>query len=183
MSAIEQRVRELVLPLIEDPETELYDVEYTGGVLRIVLDRPGGIDMGTITAVTRAVSAALDAADPLPSAYTLEVSSPGLERTLRTPAHFAGAVGRTVKLKLRPGIEGDRRLQGELTAADEQTVTVTDGHGEQRVVRIDDVTRANVHVDWSPPPKPGSKKTAAGASRSDDADTATTDTPRSEATS
>lgn len=183
MSAIEQRVRELVVPLIDDPDTELYDVEYTGGVLRIVLDRPGGIDMGTITAVTRAVSAALDAADPLPSAYTLEVSSPGLERTLRTPAHFAGAVGTTVKLKLRPGIEGDRRLQGELSAADEQTVTVTDERGTARVVRLDDVTRANVHVDWSPPPKPGSKKTAAGASRSDDADTATTDTPRSEATS
>lgn len=182
MSAIEQRVRELVLPLIEDPATELYDVEYQGGVLRIVLDRPGGVDMATITAVTRAVSAALDAADPLPSAYTLEVSSPGLERTLRTPAHFAGAVGSAVKLKLRPGVEGDRRLQGELTAADEQTVTVTID-GDVRVVRIDDVTKANVHVDWSPPPKPGSKKTAAGASRPDDADTATTDTPRSEATS
>ncbi len=161
MSAIEQRVRELVLPLIEDPATELYDVEYQGGVLRIVLDRPGGVDMATITAVTRAVSAALDAADP---------------------AHFAGAVGSAVKLKLRPGVEGDRRIQGELTAADEQTVTVTTD-GDVRVVRIDDVTKANVHVDWSPPPKPGSKKTAAGASRPDDADTATTDTPRSEATS
>jgi ribosome maturation factor RimP len=183
MSAIEQRVRELVLPLLEDPETELYDVEYHGGVLRIVLDRPGGVDMGTITAVTRAVSAALDAADPLPSAYTLEVSSPGLERTLRTPEHFAGAVGTAVKLKLRPGVEGDRRLQGVLSAADDQTVTVTLDGGDVRVVRIDDVTRANVHVDWSPPPKPGSKKTAAGANRPDDADTATPDTPRSEATS
>ena len=110
MSATAERVRQLVAPLLTEPDLVLYDVEYTGGTLKVVLDRPGGVDMGSITAVTRAVSAALDEADIVPSSYTLEVSSPGLERSLRTPEHFAGAIGREVRIKLRPGIEGDRRL-------------------------------------------------------------------------
>ena len=102
MSAIAQRVRELVAPLLTQPDTTLYDVEYHGATLRIVLGRPGGVDMGTITEVTRAVSAALDEADVVPGAYTLEVSSPGLERALRTPEHFAAAepvlnaIGKTI---------------------------------------------------------------------------------------
>jgi ribosome maturation factor RimP len=119
--------------------------------------------------VTRAVSAALDEAVIVPSAYTLEVSSPGLERALRTPEHFAGAVGREVRIKLRPGVEGDRRAAGVLTASDDHTVTVADSAGEARVLRLDDITRANVHVDWSPPPKPGSA--AAKAARGGSSDT------------
>jgi ribosome maturation factor RimP len=156
MSATADRVRELVAPLITQPDVVLYDVEYTGGTLRVVLDRPGGVDMATITEVTRAVSSALDEADMLAGSYTLEVSSPGLERALRTPEHFAGAIGREVRLKLRPGVEGDRRVGGVLSAADESTVTITDASGADRSVHIEDITKANVHVDWAPPPKPGS---------------------------
>jgi ribosome maturation factor RimP len=156
MSTTAERVRQLVAPLLADPEVVLYDVEHAGGTLRVVVDRPGGVDLGTITEVTRAVSAALDEADIMPGAYTLEVSSPGLERALRTPEHFAAVVGREVRIKLRPGVEGDRRAAGVLSAADDQTVTVAADDGSERVLRIDDITKANVHVDWSPPPKPGS---------------------------
>lgn len=166
MSATAERVRELVAPLLSDPQVVLYDVEYTGGTLRIVLDRPGGVDMATITSVTRAVSAALDEADVVPSAYTLEVSSPGLERALRTPEHIAGAVGSEVRIKLRPGVEGDRRAGGELTAADADSVTVTAADGVERVLRIEDITKANVHVEWAPPPKPGSAAAKAARDRS-----------------
>ena len=166
MSATADRVRDIVAPLLTDPEVVLYDVEYTGGTLRVVLDRPGGVDMGTITEVTRAVSAALDEADIVPSAYTLEVSSPGLERALRTPEHFAGALGREVRIKLRPGVEGDRRAAGVLSAADDTTVTVTGDDGAERSLRIEDITKANVHVDWSPPPKPGSAGARSGTKSS-----------------
>ncbi len=170
MSATAERVRLLVAPLLSDPDVVLYDVEYTGGTLRIVVDRPGGVDLGTITEVTRAVSAALDDADIVPNAYTLEVSSPGLERALRTPEHFAAALGAQVRIKLRPGVDGDRRVLGELTAADGSTVTVTDPVGGSRTVRIEDITKANVHVEWVPPPKPGSggpKKPTARSARPD----------------
>ena len=181
MSATADRVRELVAPLLSDPEVQLYDIEYTGGTLRVVLDRPGGVDMGTITEVTRSLSAALDEADVVPSAYTLEVSSPGLERALRTPEHFVAAVGREVRVKLRPGVEGDRRAGGVLSAADDTTVTITDDAGAERVLRIEDITKANVHVDWAPPPKPGSAA-AKAARESSSSTTRSPSTPRSSST-
>lgn len=166
MSATAERVRELVLPLLTQPDLVLYDVDYSGGTLRVVIDRPGGVDLGAITEVTRAVSAALDDADVVTGSYTLEVSSPGLERPLRTPEHFAGAVGEQVRVKLRPGVEGDRRVAGVLSAADGDTVTVTTDSGEQRVLSLGDVTKANVHVEWAPPPKPGSAAARAAGSSS-----------------
>ena len=154
MSTTTERVRQLVEPLVADLGATVYDVEHSGGVLRILLQRAEGLDMSVLTRATRAISAELDAADPLPGSYTLEVSSPGLERPLRTPEHYRGAVGEQVKLKLRAGVEGDRRLEGELVAVSEQDVTVRTDQGE-RSVALSDVDRARTHVEWAPPPKPG----------------------------
>src|SRR4051812_16484976 len=75
-----ERVRLLVAPLAQDLGLEIYDIEYSGGVVRVTVDRPGGVDIGQIGTLTRALSRALDEEDPLPGEYTLEVSSPGLER-------------------------------------------------------------------------------------------------------
>jgi ribosome maturation factor RimP len=86
------RVTAIVAPLLVDLKLDLYDVEFRGGTLRVTVDTPpgspGGVDLDTIALVTRMVSRDLDHADPIPGRYTLEVTSPGLERTLRTPAHF-----------------------------------------------------------------------------------------------
>ncbi len=165
MSATVQRVTEVVQRVLEglpdDPTwpapVELYDVEFAGGTLRVVLRREGGLDVGTISSLTRSISAALDEADPIHASYTLEVSSPGLERRLRTGEHFAGAIGERVSFKLRPGLEGDRRFIGEVAAISEGEVTVTrvEPNGHDRVVRLEDITKAQVHVDWTSPPKPG----------------------------
>ncbi len=76
-------------------------------------------------ACTRTISRALDEHDPIDGRYALEVGSPGLERPLRTPAHYAGAVGTTVKVKTTPGVEGERRVEGTITAADDDGITVT----------------------------------------------------------
>lgn len=150
------RVRELVRPSVEAAGAELYDVELAGGVLRITLDRPGGVDIGVIGTVTRAVSRLLDEADPIPGEYTLEVSSPGLERPLRTPEHFARAVGATVTVKTRPGVPGDRRVKGALVAAADDGFTVRpEGGGEDRTIAYGDVERVRTVFDWGPAPKPG----------------------------
>src|SRR5262245_45811835 len=98
MSTIE-RVTELVAPILADFGLELYDLEHTGGVLKVTVDRAGGVDLDALAAVTRNVSRELDHADPIPGHYTLEITSPGLERVLRTPAHFAGAVGSKVNVR------------------------------------------------------------------------------------
>ena len=95
---VADRVRDVVLPLLAERDLELYDVEVAGRDLRVVVDRAAGLDLDRLAEATRAVSRALDDADPIAGAYTLEVSSPGLERRLRTPQHFAGAVGEAVKV-------------------------------------------------------------------------------------
>jgi len=152
MSAAE-RVRELVVPLVDAAGLDLYDLELAGGTLRVLVDREGGADIDVISTLTRAVSRALDEHDPISGSYMLEVSTPGLERPLRTPAHYVGAIGATVKVKTRPGIEGDRRVEGTVTAADDVAVTVRDASGAERAVRYDDIERARTTFEWGPTPK------------------------------
>jgi ribosome maturation factor RimP len=149
-----ERIGDLVASLVADLGATVYDVEHAGGVVRIWLQRDDGLDLSLITEATRRISGQLDADDILPGPYTLEVSSPGLERRLRTTAHFEGAVGERVKVKLRAGVEGERRVDGELLAAAPDQVTVRSEDGAERVVAMSDIERANTHVDWSPPPKP-----------------------------
>ena len=104
---------------------ELFDFELRPGVARVVVDRQGGIDLETIEDVSRAVSRLLDAHDPFPGGrYTLEVSSPGLERPLRTPAHFKRAVGEIVTVRTYAGTEGERRVRGKLLEAGDEGMTI-----------------------------------------------------------
>lgn len=152
------RVRNLVEPSVAEAGAEIYDMELNGGVLRITLDRPGGIDIGTIGKVTRAVSHLLDEADPIAGEYTLEVTSPGLERPLRVPAHYTRAVGDTVAVKTRAGVEGDRRLKGTLVSADDLGFEVKPDDGPVRRLSYDDVERVRTVFEWGPGPKPGQPK-------------------------
>lgn len=159
---VTDRVREIVVPLLAERELELYDLEMAGPVLKVVVDRAGGLDLDALAGATRAVSRALDEADPIAGAYTLEVTSPGLERRLRTPRHFAGAVGETVRIKLVAAADDDRRVTGVLAAADDDGITVRpegagDDAGDQagRRIRYDDIERARTVFEWGPGEKPG----------------------------
>ena len=101
-------------PLLEARGLDLVDVELHGAQLTVFVDREGGIGLDELGEATRDVSAALDDIDPLPGRYTLSVSSPGLERRLRTPAHFARAVGETVTVRVDAGTADVRRVTGTL---------------------------------------------------------------------
>jgi ribosome maturation factor RimP len=149
MSAAE-RVQVLVAPLLEAEGLELYDLQLDGPLLRVLVDRDGGADIDAIARVSRALSRALDEHDPIEGRYTLEVSTPGLERPLRTPAHFVRATGSTVKVKTRPGTEGERRVEGVITGADDVAVTVQDEAGATRTVAYDDIERARTVFVWGP---------------------------------
>src|SRR5262249_3901172 len=158
-----ERVRAAVSPLLSDLGLEIYDVEHAGGTLRITVDREGGVDLDTIALATRIVSRELDHADPIPGRYTLEVTSPGLERTLRTPAHFERAIGSVVNVRTHPDVEGDRRVRGELAAAGPHGITVTQEGGHERHLRYDEIERARTVFEWGPTPRParpGSQKKA-----------------------
>lgn len=162
---VADRVRDLVLPLLADREIDLYDIEMAGPVLKVVIDRDGGLDLGVVADATRAVSRALDEADPIAGAYTLEVTSPGLERRLRTPQHFVRAVGETVKVKLVAGADDDRRVAGVLAAADDDGITVRTGHGDdgapvERRLAYADIDRARTVFEWGPGAKPGTSRRA-----------------------
>ena len=115
-------------PLVEGLGYELWELEYSpgrgNGLLRLYIDAATGITLDDCERVSRAVSEVLDAEDPIPGQYTLEVSSPGLERPLRTAQHFARFVGETVSVETVQAIEGRRRFKGALTAAGADTVEV-----------------------------------------------------------
>src|SRR5215475_814196 len=94
-------LRRVVEPVVRGLGVELFDLERSGGRVVVTIDRaPDGVDLDTIATVTRAVSRALDDADVISGRYVLEVTSPGLERTLRNPAQYRWAIGKTVSVRL-----------------------------------------------------------------------------------
>ena len=108
---------------------ELADLELKlgarDGIVRVFIDRhPEGIDLEDCEAVSRQVSSVLDVEDPIPGHYTLEVSSPGLDRKLTKPDHFQRFMGEEVKVKLRFPLEGRRNFRGVLTSADTKAIAV-----------------------------------------------------------
>ena len=162
MTTTVERVRELVAPLVAEADLDLYDLDLGGGVLSVLVDAPGGADIDAISRLARTISRALDEADPIDGKYALEVGSPGLERPLRTPAHYAGAVGTTVKVKTKPGVEGDRRVEGTVSAADDASVTIRTADGDDRTISYDDIERARTTFEWGSAAKPHSNKKKAG---------------------
>lgn len=164
MSVVTDRVAKTVMPLLEPLGLELFDIEHRGAVLRVVVERAEGqIDMEGLEQATRLVSRALDAEDPVPGRYTLEVSSPGLERPLRTPTHFARAIGTDITLKLAavPGEQdnGTRRIRAKVVAADEAAVTILGDDGVEQLLPYDRIVKARTIFEWGPTPKPGGPRT------------------------
>ena len=172
-SPVLARVRELVLPIASDLGLDLYDVEQRGGTVRVTLDTPpgspGGVTLDDLALASRLVSRELDAQDPVPGHYTLEVTSPGVERALRTPAHFRREIGKVVAIRLSDVGHDERRVTGTLVAADDTSATVAvDGPvgAVVRTVPYDQIDRAKTVFEWGPTPKPGAgQKPGSGTKR------------------
>ncbi len=148
--AIVDRVRELVAPMAEAASVDLYDVEHHGGTVRILVDTDGGIELDAIARLSRSVSRALDEHDLIPGRYTLEVSSPGLERPLRTPEHFRRATGSEVRVKTLAGFDGPRRLTGTLEAVADDGVELRSSDGELCRIAFEQLASARTVFDWGP---------------------------------
>jgi ribosome maturation factor RimP len=151
-------------PVVGALGLDLVDVELSAGAVRVTVDRAGGVDLDALADANRAVSAVLDRIDPLPGRYALEVSSPGVERRLRTAEHFARAVGETVTVRLVPGSGDVRRLQGRLVSADGGGIVV-DGPevpGVSARIPYDQVERARTVFEWGSKPAPSPSRSKGG---------------------
>jgi ribosome maturation factor RimP len=122
------RVQDVISPILWALELELVEVVCVGqgprSVVRVLIDKPGGVTVTDCEQAHKALGPALDVADPFPHTYTLEVSSPGLDRPFKRLQDYQRAIGKEVSLKLRQPLNGQWRVIGRLAEADDQAVSV-----------------------------------------------------------
>lgn len=134
----ESKCEQLLLPIVQERGVEIYDIEYvkegSDYYLRAYIDKEDGVDINDCEAVSRALSDALDAEDFIPDAYILEVSSPGLGRTLKKDRHFEKSLGEKVELKLYKATEAGKEFTGYLTDFSKETVEITIPETEEKKI-------------------------------------------------
>ncbi len=151
-SKIEKLIIEMATPIAEANSCYIYDVEYVkeGGAwyLRVYADKEdGGISIDECEVINRALGNELDKADTIRENYILEVSSPGIERKLKTPGHFMKYIGRTVDIGLYKAIDGSKILTGELTSYEDDSFTVKIDENETKLA-VSDTTFVKLHFDF-----------------------------------
>lgn len=151
----EARTEELLIPIVEKNQVEIYDVEYvkegSDWYLRAYIDKEGGVNINDCEAVSRALSDELDKADFIEDAYILEVSSPGLGRALKKDKHLKKSIGEEVELKAYRPINGSKEFEGILKAFDEATITIETGDdkaSEEVVFQRSDIATIKLALDF-----------------------------------
>lgn len=149
MASITDKLWERIEPYVAAEGVELDDVEVLGGgqIVRVTLDAEGPMGVDTIADLSRGIGRLIDEDDPIKGSYTLEVSSPGLERKLTRARHYEKSIGRNVKVKTHREIEGTKNHRGVLKASDDDgfTVAVED---TDRIISYADVASARTVFEW-----------------------------------
>jgi ribosome maturation factor RimP len=154
MDATITRVWELAAPLAQAEGMEIVDIEFRsegsrgGRVLRLYMDKEGGPNVDDLSRVSRQLSEVLDAQDTIDGAYTLEVSSPGINRPLRKPEHFARFVGKRIRIRTRDLIDGRRSFLGILDEVAGNSVRLMQ-EGKQYWIPFSIIEKSNYEHDWS----------------------------------
>jgi len=158
---IAQGLWETIEPFLEAEGVELDDLVIRGReggrIVRVSVDAADGIGVDRIAQITRSLSRLFDETDPFDGAYTLEVSSPGLERKLSRPRHFEKALGSEIDVKTTAPIEGAQRHRGVLERFEEDTIHLA-VDGTQRSIPIGSIAQAKTIFRWEKAPKPGGKR-------------------------
>ncbi|MCM1123163.1 MAG: ribosome maturation factor RimP [Eubacterium sp.] len=135
----ESKTEQLLIPIAEKHGVEIYDVEYvkegSDWYLRAYIDKPDGVNIIDCENVSRALSDALDVEDYIPDAYILEVSSPGLGRTLKKDRHLQKSLGEEVEIKTYKPIDGRKEFTGILKAYDADSITIEEADAERVLIR------------------------------------------------
>jgi ribosome maturation factor RimP len=152
----EMELESQIGPVVEASGLELVEVSFHRGqgrgLLRVTVDREGGVDLDAIGQASERISRRLDLEGFDPGPYTLEVTSPGVERPLTRPRDWARRVGSVVKVKTASPVEGSRSMTGTIVEAGPDEVRIATEEGE-RTVRFEDVTAARTVFEWGPQPK------------------------------
>jgi ribosome maturation factor RimP len=162
MDATVARIWELAAPLAETQGLEIIDIELrressrTGRVLRLYLDKEGGPNMDNLSQVSRELSALLDIHDVVEGAYTLEVSSPGINRPLKRPDHFRPFIGKQVRVRTRDLVQGRRSFLGTLLDVMNDRIAVNQD-GARVEIPFAVIEKSNYEHDWSAEYAAGSK--------------------------
>ncbi len=143
------KIKNLADPIAHREGCEIYDIEWISGsqgkgrVLRVYIEKQGGVGIDECTNVSRGLNLLLDVDDAIPgSGYSLEVSSPGLERTLRESRHFSAAIGSLIQVKLKDTKENLRFFQGKLLSFSDPELVVELDNQKQISVRVDEIHKA-----------------------------------------
>ena len=146
-----QKLNELLEPLVQDLGFEFVGLEYNNNpkqsVLRIYIDHENGVGIDDCETVSRETAALLDVKDPIRSRYNLEVSSPGLDRPLFTPAHYSEYKGYKVKINLFVPQDGRRNFSGPILSADDNSVNI-DQDGSAVKLEIENIAKAKLIPDY-----------------------------------
>lgn len=147
----EARTEQLLLPITQKNRVEIYDVEYvkegSDWYLRCYIDKEGGVDINDCETVSRALSDVLDQEDFIEDAYILEVSSPGLGRTLKKDRHLEKSIGQDVELRTYKPLNGSKDFSGKLKAFDAETITI-ESETEDIVFNRKDVAVVKMAFDF-----------------------------------
>jgi ribosome maturation factor RimP len=147
---IVERVRAVIHPIVLNEGMEVVDVEYRresgGWVLRLILDKEGGVTLDDCTRVSREVGRSLDVEDVIPTPYSLEVSSPGLTRPLKTEKDFMKYLHRLVKVRTVDPIQNRRQFKGRLLGVSENGVQI-EADGGIFQIPLSNVAKANLEID------------------------------------
>ena len=149
--AIISRLEELIRPLVESQGSDLVELQYGQpkrgrGILRLFVDRPGGITIAELTRINRIVGGLLEVHDVIPGSYTLEVSSPGLTRALKKPEDYQRYVGRLVRVTTRAPWEGRQVHCGILRGLKDDQVCLQEGESVLSIP-LSEIARARLAID------------------------------------
>lgn len=148
----EVKAENLLLPITQKFGVEIYDVEYvkegSDWYLRAFIDKPEGVNIVDCENVSRAFSDALDAEDFIPDAYILEVSSPGLGRTLKKDRHFEKSLGMEVEVKLFKAIDKVKEFVGNLESYDSESITISKEDGGKQTFNRSEIALVRLTIDF-----------------------------------
>jgi len=156
---LKPEIHEQLVAVAAEEGLELLAVEVIGSgsnmILRLVIDGPDGVSLDQCASISRQASVTLDVEDPFSHRYTLEVSSPGLDRKLYSTADYERFAGSRVKVRMQPSFREHRTVVGELLGIESATVRLREDSGAELALPLDEVFETRLEVDWSSALKEG----------------------------